>query len=61
LRHGVKVEVCAMEEWSGLSPGEQLLSNAADMSADPIVIGGYGRARLQEFVLGGTIRTILLR
>ena len=50
-----------MEEWSGLSPGEQLLSNAADMSADPIVIGGYGRARLQEFVLGGTIGTILLR
>ncbi|SAL57718.1 universal stress protein [Caballeronia humi] len=58
-RHGVKVEVCAMEESSGLSPGEQMLSKAADMSADLIVMGGYGHARWQELVLGGATRTIL--
>jgi nucleotide-binding universal stress UspA family protein len=58
-RHGVKVEVCAMDESSERSPGEQLLSKAADMSADLIVMGGYGHARWQELVLGGATRTIL--
>lgn len=36
-----------------------ILSHAADMSADLIVMGGYGHSRLREFVLGGATRGIL--
>jgi nucleotide-binding universal stress UspA family protein len=58
-RHGVKVEVCAMEESSGSSAGERLLSRAADLSADLIVMGCYGHSRWQELVLGGATRTVV--
>jgi len=34
--------------------------HAADEGVDCIVMGGYGHARLREFVLGGVTRTILL-
>jgi nucleotide-binding universal stress UspA family protein len=36
-----------------------ILSYAADVSADLIVMGGYGHSRLREFVLGGATRGIL--
>jgi nucleotide-binding universal stress UspA family protein len=36
-----------------------LLSYADDVSADLLVMGGYGHSRLREIVLGGTTRTIL--
>jgi nucleotide-binding universal stress UspA family protein len=36
-----------------------ILSHAADLSADLIVMGGYGHSRLREFVLGGVTRGIL--
>jgi len=36
-----------------------LLSQAADFGADLIVMGAWGHARLQEFVLGGVTRTML--
>jgi nucleotide-binding universal stress UspA family protein len=38
---------------------ETLLSRAADMGADLLVMGGYGHSRLRELVLGGTTRTVL--
>jgi nucleotide-binding universal stress UspA family protein len=38
---------------------EALLSRAADLDADLIVMGAYGHARLWELVLGGVTRTIL--
>ena len=38
---------------------EALLSHAADMQADFIVMGGYGHSRLWELVLGGVTRTML--
>jgi nucleotide-binding universal stress UspA family protein len=38
---------------------EALLSHAADMYADFIVMGGYGHSRLWELVLGGVTRTML--
>lgn len=38
---------------------EALLSGAAEMRADFIVIGGYGHSRLRELVLGGVTRTML--
>ena len=36
-----------------------ILSLAADVGADFIVMGGYGHSRLREFVLGGATRGIL--
>jgi nucleotide-binding universal stress UspA family protein len=36
-----------------------ILSRAADVSADLIVMGGYGHSRLREFFLGGATRGIL--
>jgi nucleotide-binding universal stress UspA family protein len=33
-----------------------ILSYAADVSADFIVMGGYGHSRLREFILGGVTR-----
>ncbi|MDP2367729.1 universal stress protein [Rhodoferax sp.] len=38
---------------------ELLLSHAADMAADLLVMGGYGHTRLHELVLGGVTRTML--
>jgi nucleotide-binding universal stress UspA family protein len=36
-----------------------LLSHAADSGADFVVMGGYGRSRLREFLLGGATSGIL--
>lgn len=41
------------------SIAELLLSHAADMNADLVVMGGYGHARALELVLGGVTRTML--
>jgi nucleotide-binding universal stress UspA family protein len=41
------------------SIAELLLSHAADMNADLIVLGGYGHTRAYELVLGGVTRTLL--
>jgi nucleotide-binding universal stress UspA family protein len=39
--------------------GEWLLSRAADMAADLIVMGAYAHTRLRDLVLGGVTRTML--
>ncbi len=36
-----------------------LLSRAADLGIDLMVMGGYGHSRLQEMVLGGVTRSVL--
>lgn len=41
------------------SIAELLLSHAADIDADLIVMGGYGHTRAYELVLGGVTRTLL--
>ena len=57
-RHGVRVEVKS-DHGAEIDIGNELLSRAADLDADLIVMGGYGHSRLQEWVLGGATRTIL--
>ncbi|HEV7266454.1 MAG TPA: universal stress protein [Falsiroseomonas sp.] len=57
-RHGLRVTV-RMVAGTDLAAGDVLLNEAADLSADLLVMGGYGHSRLQEFVLGGATRTIL--
>ena len=39
--------------------GDRLLSRAADLAADLIVVGGYGHSRLREWALGGVTRQLL--
>jgi nucleotide-binding universal stress UspA family protein len=39
--------------------GALILSQAADLDADLIVMGAYGQSRLRELVLGGATREIL--
>ena len=39
--------------------GDALVSHAAEVDADMLVMGAYGHSRLREFVLGGATRAIL--
>jgi nucleotide-binding universal stress UspA family protein len=57
-RHGVKVSV-AQQQNEELAVGEQILSRAADLSVDLIVMGAYGHSRVRELMLGGATRTLL--
>jgi nucleotide-binding universal stress UspA family protein len=56
-RHQIKVDV--VERQVKGDRGEALLSIAADLAADLIVMGGYGHTRFRELVLGGVTRTLL--
>jgi nucleotide-binding universal stress UspA family protein len=42
-----------------ISSGEMLLSQAADLSVDLIVMGGYSRQPMAELLWGGVTRTML--
>ena len=57
-RHGLNVEVKRIAT-EGINVPDAILSHAADISADFMVMGGYGHSRLREFVLGGATRGIL--
>ena len=58
-RHGVNVEVSQQTLPSDIDIGNALLSHAADIGADLIVMGGYGHSRFREVILGGVTHTIL--
>jgi nucleotide-binding universal stress UspA family protein len=57
-RHGVKVSVVKLPA-RDIDVGSEILSRAADFSADLIVMGAYGHMRLRERVLGGATRAML--
>jgi nucleotide-binding universal stress UspA family protein len=57
-RHGLKISVHEIVA-PDIGIADAILSHAADMAADFIVMGGYGHSRLREFVLGGVTRTVL--
>jgi nucleotide-binding universal stress UspA family protein len=57
-RHGVKAAVERTVS-AGVPPGDVLLSRAADLGADLLVIGAYGHSRARELLLGGVTRTVL--
>ena len=56
-RHGLKVEV--LQRQADEEVGDALLSLAADLNVDLIIMGGYGHARFREILLGGVTRTVL--
>jgi len=57
-RHGVKAEIERTVS-AGIPPADVLLSRAADLGADLLVIGAYGHSRMRELLLGGVTRSIL--
>jgi nucleotide-binding universal stress UspA family protein len=57
-RHDVKAEA-AHTIANDISEGDALLSYAADLGIDLIVMGGYGHSRAREMVFGGVTRTLL--
>lgn len=57
-RHGVIAEVMKTES-RGRGIGDVILDEANRLSADLIVMGGYGHARLREQVFGGATRDVL--
>ncbi len=57
-RHGVQVEA-AHYVTEDISVGDMLLSRAADMGVDLVVMGAYGHSRVREMVLGGATRHLL--
>jgi nucleotide-binding universal stress UspA family protein len=57
-RRGLKVDVVNLDGL-GRDEAETLLAGAAEIGADLIVMGGYGRARFSEWIFGGVTRTII--
>jgi len=56
-RHGVHVD--AWIEATEIDVGNALLSRAADLGADMLVMGAWGHPRWTERMLGGATRTLL--
>ncbi|MGZ3236706.1 MAG: universal stress protein [Burkholderiaceae bacterium] len=56
-RHNIKVEVVQRNTKNDI--GNAILTTAADLQSDLIVMGGYGHTRFREVVLGGVTMTIL--
>jgi nucleotide-binding universal stress UspA family protein len=56
-RHGIKIEV--VEQRTNVDVGNALLSLAADLRSDLIVMGGYGHTRFRELLLGGATMVVL--
>ena len=57
-RHGIAAEL-HREGAPTRDLGEMLLSKAADLQADLLVMGCYGHGRAREWALGGVTRTVL--
>jgi nucleotide-binding universal stress UspA family protein len=57
-RHGVRVEVSSTTA-TEIGVGDAILSRAAELGADMIVMGAYGHSRLREFVFGGVTLHLL--
>lgn len=57
-RHGVKATIERTVS-AGIGVGETLLSRAADLEIDLLVMGAYAHSRVRELLLGGATRTVL--
>jgi nucleotide-binding universal stress UspA family protein len=57
-RHGVSAELHERLS-AGASTSDTLLSVARELGAGLIVMGGYGRSRAMEFLMGGVTRRLL--
>lgn len=57
-RHNVKAEVASTTA-SDIEVGDAILSRAADLGADMLVMGAYGHSRMREYAFGGVTKHIL--
>lgn len=57
-RHGVEARI-ERSQSAGVPVGELILSRAADLGADLLLMGAYGHSRARELLLGGATRSIL--
>lgn len=57
-RHGITAEAQHLSA-TDIEAGDMLLSRAADLGSDLIVMGAYGHARWRELVLGGVTKHML--
>lgn len=57
-RHGVKAELHERTAAGG-STSDTLLATARELDSGLLVMGGYGRSRAMEFLLGGVTRRLL--
>jgi nucleotide-binding universal stress UspA family protein len=57
-RRGLKVELANLDSM-GRSQAKTIQDHAMAVNADLIVMGGYGRSRLSEFIFGGMTREML--
>jgi nucleotide-binding universal stress UspA family protein len=57
--HGVRAPILLHPSVPDEAAGDRLLSLAADVGADLLVMGCYGHSRARELVLGGASRTVL--
>ena len=58
-RHGLAVTAARTVGDGTIHEADMLLSYAADMGADLLVMGGYGHSRVRELTLGGVTRSVL--
>lgn len=58
-RHGIHATF--ERNVTDIDAADALLSRVSDLGADLLVMGGYGRSRLRELVLGGVTRQILAK
>jgi nucleotide-binding universal stress UspA family protein len=56
--HGISATLSIMDTRSRTVP-EALLTNARELDADLLVLGGYSRHRLREVIMGGVTRHLL--
>jgi nucleotide-binding universal stress UspA family protein len=57
--HGVQAPIQRHSPVLSATAGDEMLSLAADVGADLLVMGCYGHSRARELVLGGASRTVL--
>ncbi|MGV7245613.1 universal stress protein [Caballeronia sp. M23-90] len=57
-RHDVNANVVRLGHIENTAAGGLLLSKAAELGADLIVMGAYGHSRWQELVMGGVTRSM---
>lgn len=57
--HGVEAHITDATLDNDDDAGELLLSQAADINADLLVMGAYGHSRMRELMLGGVTRMLL--
>lgn len=58
-RHDIKVEARCVPLGADIHTADLLLSQAADLGAELMIMGGYHHSRVREFILGGVTRKIM--